>query len=281
MKTGPIDRYAERPNELELLSLAEFISEYTFHGKGISLSEESEDDLVADTNDDEEQIVTKWKMRNGKGFLMKRRQRKVIKFCRFDVHKDPKNFFRELVMLFKPWRNEITEVEEANCEEIYKQNKDAIEAKYKLYTKADIDFNKILSELEEQRCLELQYVEENHEAEIDVTMACYDLNDEGYQPNIMVDIGEEGAGTSNGVKAFTVPDQLHDIDYFNLCNSLNLKQRDYLMHITSKVKEMREPFYHFISGGAGVGKSQLIKAIYQTVLRIFRETPGPIESTLR
>lgn len=51
------------------------------------------------------------------------------------------------------------------------------------------------------------------------------------------------------------------------------------MHIVDEMKSnIGEPFHHFISGGAGVGKSRLIKAIYQAVIRIYRQAPGPVET---
>lgn len=214
-------------------------------------------------------------MKSGVGYLTKRKQRKVIRFCRFDVNKDPDNFFRELVMLFNPWRDEFSEVENQNCEEIYKGNKQNIEALYKMYNSTDIDFNKILSELEERREFEMQDDEDNVDEEVEPTMACYDFIDDTIQPNIMVDIGQEAPG--DNVKTFTVPDLMPNDEYFELCNSLNLKQRDYLMHTVNEMKATGDPFYHFISGGAGVGKSRLIKAIYQSIVRFSRQIPGPVE----
>ena len=61
-------------------------------------------------------------MKSGNGYVVKRSRSKVIRYCRYDVRKDPENFFRELVMLFKPWRNEKIDVENCDCEEIYKKN---------------------------------------------------------------------------------------------------------------------------------------------------------------
>lgn len=236
-------------------------------------SEEQQDGHLIEDDD----TVPDRKLKCGTGHLTKRKRSKIIRFCRYDVHKDPENFFRELVMLFKPWRDENVEVEEQDCEEIYKLDKLSIEEKYKVYTSVEIDFNAIISELEKQRELEEQSARANDETETADEMACYDYNDETIQPNIMIDIGQEAAAASS-VKTFTVPDQLSDKEYFKLCDSLNLKQRDYLMHIVSEIKQNADPFHHFISGGAGVGKSQLIKALYQSIIRLYRQLPGPVET---
>lgn len=41
-KQGPIDRYANRPDDLEQICLAEFVSDYTYHGKGSRNSDDDE-----------------------------------------------------------------------------------------------------------------------------------------------------------------------------------------------------------------------------------------------
>lgn len=284
VKHGVIERYADRADDLNDICLAEFVSDYTHVGKGFRSDDmdlNQEDHIVEEDNGDKPEAGNnnKYKMKTGKGYVYKRRQRRIIRYCHFDVHKDPCNFFRELVMLFKPWRNEITEIEDQDCKEIFEQYKESIEAKCKLYTAIKIDFNAILLELEKQRELELQHEEEEPNDETDPAMACYDYDANNVRPNIMIDIGLEGSGTSDGVKSFTIPDHLLDEEYFEICDSLNLEQREYLMHIVNEMKIKSEPFYHFISGGAGVGKSRLIKAIYQSIIRIYRQTPGPVNTT--
>jgi ATP-dependent exoDNAse (exonuclease V) alpha subunit len=55
---------------------------------------------------------------------------------------------------------------------------------------------------------------------------------------------------------------------------LNKGQRQYLMDFISRLRARETPFYHFISGSAGVGKSVLINAVYQSLLRVYREEIG-------
>ncbi|CAF4944288.1 unnamed protein product, partial [Rotaria socialis] len=40
-------------------------------------------------------------------------------------------------------------------------------------------------------------------------------------------------------------------------------------------------FFHFINGSAGVGKSTLIKAVYQSILRFYNSLPGSNQETNR
>lgn len=151
-KKGMIDRYAERPSELDNVCLADFIACYTFkgHGKQSTIVEEGiqEDHNVEEI--DEANMETK-KIKISDGTLTKRKTPMVIRYIRYDFHKDPANFFRERLMLFKSWRNELNEIENVNSEAFYQQHKDEIEKNSKTYISTDIDMSSILREIEEQR----------------------------------------------------------------------------------------------------------------------------------
>lgn len=62
--------------------------------------------------------------------------------------------------------------------------------------------------------------------------------------------------------------RMEDDEYFKYLSCLNQKQHLYFMNMLYLIKK-NEQFCHFISGGAGVGKSHLITSIYQTCLRYF------------
>ncbi|CAF4700768.1 unnamed protein product, partial [Rotaria socialis] len=47
------------------------------------------------------------------------------------------------------------------------------------------------------------------------------------------------------------------------------------------IKNGDKQFFHFINGGAGVGKSTLIKAVYQSILRFYNSLPGSNPETNR
>ncbi len=59
-----------------------------------------------------------------------------------------------------------------------------------------------------------------------------------------------------------------------MMRSLNPLQRKFVHNVLHLVKTSEEPFYYFLSGGAGVGKSHAIKAIVQSVLRHHSKQPG-------
>ena len=69
-----------------------------------------------------------------------------------------------------------------------------------------------------------------------------------------------------------VPRLFSEDEYSKIISSLNLKQRNYLQHVLYRFKENKLPFYHCVLGGAGVGKSRLIEAINQTVVRFLNKS---------
>jgi hypothetical protein len=56
--------------------------------------------------------------------------------------------------------------------------------------------------------------------------------------------------------------------------SLNDKQRRFVMNALHHLKTKHKPFHTFLSGGAGVGKSHAITAIVQSALRYYGEEIG-------
>ena len=290
-KKGSIERYQERPEALKDVCLADFIAKFTYRGKKVNddIDEENEeqDDHIVEPNDENEneededgELKEVYEIEGGT--LRKRKQTKIIRFCRFDYYKDPNNFYRERLMLFKPWRDETLELEndDLNLEEIYNQHKTLIEANSSRYIKLDIDLNEIARAMEEEQACE-DADNQNDEGEDDEQhVNVYDFDDNVIQPNETFGIAPEHPveSTSSVEKnKITVPNLLPDREYYELVNSLNSKQNDYLMHVLNAFKLGELPVYHFVSGEAGVGKSRLIKALYQTLMRHFNREPGPVD----
>jgi len=77
------------------------------------------------------------------------------------------------------------------------------------------------------------------------------------------------ASINSSASGINCPKRLSDKMYFKLMNSLNEQQHAYVMNLLNSMKS-KEQFFHFVRGGSGVGKSFLIKAVYQTVLRLLQ-----------
>ena len=88
------------------------------------------------------------------------------------------------------------------------------------------------------------------------------------------DIGAEiGVATSTACVACH-SERIPDDQYLEIMRTLNFKQREFFNHVLHWHKTKDEPIYAFLSGGAGVGKSVLIKALYQALHRHLHSAEG-------
>ena len=83
-----------------------------------------------------------------------------------------------------------------------------------------------------------------------------------------IDIGEDVSATQSGAYTTEVDyssNKMSESEYRQLMQSLNQKQSELCTHIIQSIDTQTDPLYIFIEGGVGVGKTQLAKAIYQSV----------------
>lgn len=65
-----------------------------------------------------------------------------------------------------------------------------------------------------------------------------------------------------------------DSEYRELVQSFNQKQMEFFYHVLHLVKTTNDPIYNFLSGGAGVGKSVHLKALYQALIKFYSRKAG-------
>jgi hypothetical protein len=58
-----------------------------------------------------------------------------------------------------------------------------------------------------------------------------------------------------------------DKEFREMVRKLNVEQRVHFYHLMHQIKHSSEPFYEFLTGGAGVGKGVETRAIAQAVMR--------------
>ena len=95
-----------------------------------------------------------------------------------------------------------------------------------------------------------------------------DLN-ENY--NLSDDIGIPSADLNHEP---LVLNEMQDEDYRHIVQMLNKDQKEFFYHVLHLIKTSDEPFYCFLSGGAGVWKSVLRKALYQAALKYYNQRAG-------
>ena len=68
--------------------------------------------------------------------------------------------------------------------------------------------------------------------------------------------------------------ELQDEDFRQMVQMLKKEQKEFFYHVLHLIKTSDEPFYSFLSGGAGVGKSHLTEALYQAALKYYNTRAG-------
>ena len=107
-----------------------------------------------------------------------------------------------------------------------------------------------------------------------------------FNPNRVVeqrhyDIGIEPQSTCSVPQVETTGILLSNEEYLTLLRSLNLRQREFFNHVVHWIKCQDEPIYAFLTGGAGVGKSVVIRALYQSLYRILNLRDGENPDDIR
>ena len=206
-----------------------------------------------------------YQLENRKGTIVERRRPKVIRYRKYQIEKDPANFYREKVMLYLPWRDEEMDILQKDTKALFISNRELIRSMESKYVfNSQIDLDNIEEKVQEEMRISLTTMEED---DVPEDYQVFDLQIPDF--NIVTEIRENG--NNNSAVSFLSPKTISDESYNGLIRSLNEKQKNFLIGLMNVVKTSKDPFYYFLTGGAGTGKSLLIKAMYQTLNRWFNK----------
>ena len=292
-----IQRYSKRPRQLGKFCLADYVSKIDIvYPKGnkllqkvddtndddslVSSSEDEDDDCLDDSNSQSSDLL--FKSKNGTKYK-KRKVPRIIRYVKYNKKKDPENYFREQLMLFVPWRNEQKDLigsfdtYEAHYNSIqtsliskrneYEHHAEELELARQMMEAEERNFDQVAPNAEQ----------ENREAEEEGSgesekFVCFNPSRVVEQRHY--DIGIELQSTCSVPPVETSAILLPEGEYLQLLRSLNLRQREFFNHILHWIKCKDEPVYAFLTGGAGVGKSVVIRALYQSLYRILNLKDG-------
>lgn len=237
------DKYQKRPEELEAISLAQFVSKYT---------------------------------KNKKGEFVRKKQPQVIRYRNYDMTQDYNEYRREMVTLHIPFRNEDTEIlADMKFTTIYDEHENEILERRKEF-ESNIDIQKTI-DICRQLCHEGELIDDESEIR-DIATRFPEPNpfEELYRnPNAAVNEDLRIATLKNLGAIVKRRENIMSNDHFcELMRSANEKQKDLLLHVIHhNLSAEKSPLQLFFTGPAGCGKTFVIKLIMEIYNR-FSDNDG-------
>ena len=263
---SPHDYYMSRPmntpeddTDWEKMSLAEFVSKYNIVKKK---PENPRNETV--------------KLENNKGYAVKRQKECVIRyFLRYD---NDQEYHRALCVLFLPFRNEMVDIHNENVTDLYKDNEDQIEnvrSKFERHRKI-VD---LMAEVERKQQNNLGEIDEDDEEEEVFQSKETTTNAE------IKDFENIARASAKALLKQSAEDEMPPDEYLEKINSLNSEQRQIFDDVVERLLDVEsDPFYLYIGGEAGTGKSYLLRLLKEAAKRLPKfsgqELDKPLSITL-
>ncbi|XP_060603693.1 uncharacterized protein LOC132756597 [Ruditapes philippinarum] len=295
MSDNVIKRYSKRPKALDNYCLADYVSQlevvYPDDKKNIGNSEQNDDENFAGMSDDEyfDDCQNISILKSGIK-IRRRRNSKIIRYVRFNKKTDEENYYREKLLLFYPWRNEEKDLlgHFATYKEQYESVQNAVNEKCACYEHHvdELELARNMAEAEYNAYDEIAPGTQEEEAEtaeeepVESETFIY-FNPDRVSEQREYDIGIEIGCSISSAQISSNENMLPDEEYRALLRSLNSKQKEFYNHVVHWIKTKDAPLYTFLSGGAGVGKSVVIRALYQTLYRMLNLKEGENTDDIR
>jgi pantothenate kinase-related protein Tda10 len=77
---------------------------------------------------------------------------------------------------------------------------------------------------------------------------------------LFFDLAQDLGMSRNVAQLATHEKRIKDLEYHRIVRSLNVKQCEFFIHVLHWMKTKEQPLYLFLTGGAGVGKSVVVRA---------------------
>ncbi|XP_065139046.1 uncharacterized protein [Paramisgurnus dabryanus] len=277
-----VDRYKSRPKTqtFDVMCIASFCSEYRILSQSEISSKKSSKDKVV-------------KLNNNCGYMIRRSRTKpaVVRYPRFSPTKDSEKYHHSLLQLFLPhYEDWQLKPDNFNTYEDFYSN-GAVKCGSTLASvKCIVDANRAIFEKEsDQMDRAQQLLEQGVDLEDAWALLCPETEKERDEclsikkKKVLAD--EDDSDTlipdlaGNAQTAFTIDTSnatMSRDEALSLLRSLNTEQSA-IFHKVRKwclqkvYGENSEPFFLFVTGGAGTGKSHLIKAIYYESCRLLSQ----------
>ncbi|WAR02670.1 PIF1-like protein, partial [Mya arenaria] len=267
--TGLLDRYAARPRALDNMFLADFAAKYRYSGGKKSRGTSDEDSC--------DHSIT---LQNQMGSMSFRKTPAIIRSHQWSVKKQPEQYYHSQPLLYFPWRKETDDLCRESFQNSYMENLEVIEENRAMYQQHADEVDMAVENLDQtgdpeeawnvlapQTQQDRADREEEGQQAIDSVMNAFEP---GPRRTVDADIGVPQFEVEFTVENMTTS------EYYSLIASLNKLQSELHQFVVDWCSKMLlshrvpapEPFYIFLTGGAGVGKSHVVRAIVQTATRL-------------
>ena len=286
-----IDKYANRPKQLIDMCLADFVSMTDIVQKYKPFTSDDEQSINEYSSDEENENdqndnknIFPIKLPNNR--IMKlRKKHKIIRFVNYKFKIDPENYCREKLLLYIPWiNNELNILQSFTTYiEAYNFYQKQIYNKMKIYEPAAeiIEHAFIEYESDPNQFFPNNSIIEvntnNIPTEININENIYEIlhpqeNNETNSYDIGSDLQIRNYSYIDSIQ--TNPNIIDNSKYIKLVNSLNEKQYTFFLYIMQQCLQNKNQILTCLHGGAGTGKSHVLKALYQGLYRLLNKNPG-------
>ena len=311
-----LKRYKRRPKGMSNYCYADFVSWFDtslekcqknmLNCEG-ELPEEDyspdlEDDILAAVEQDEEmniqdkQVV--FEFRDGT-IMKKRKKQKVLRYHNITLNADKEGHYRQLLMLFTKWRKEEVDLLHGcpSYEESFMKMRTVVEEAKARYMKISCEIGEnILDDHNDMDDYQRSAIlpENEHQEAIDTeqgsslpdNFGCFDPGTASHSTDTITsqeyDIGQDFGIARKHLESESLPmNEMTDSDYRTLVQSLNEKQKVFFYNVLHHFKTSDKPLYTFLTGGAGVGKSVLLRSLYQALIKFFNHKVGANPDNLK
>ncbi|XP_063689165.1 uncharacterized protein LOC134822183 [Bolinopsis microptera] len=247
-----LDKYLNRPDDLESICWAEFASLYVRLDRNV-------------TSKNRHKVIT---LKSNLGQMIRRDSPQVIRSNKKSRTKEPEKYYYSKLCLYFPWRKEADLIGSfATYQESFAENVDAMKPNIKKFEQFDDDtLQKMEAEIRQE--IKDSLLDENKREVLD-GRHLFNHPFEG------IDISKE---EEKSVFNVTYKEPIvSDEQYQQMVTSLNDKQRELFNivdHHSSRVAQGHKvnQLLHFVSGAGGVGKSFLIKCMRSCISRKFPDS---------
>ncbi|XP_062579865.1 uncharacterized protein LOC134241859 [Saccostrea cucullata] len=277
--TNIIERYENRPNKIlfHKMCLAEFCSEFR---------------VLAKSQVPKNENKNVFELQNSKGYIQKRTRTMpaIIRYPRFNAEKTSEKYYQSLLQLFLPHWNE-TQLKPPGFdlyEEFYANGHIKIKGNQSVQSvKSLVDMNHARYAANEEVITEAMETFENigepEDAWANLCPETEMMRDECAVKKDKVDsllenVAEEIPDMQNETNSdvlYHIQQNCHSREeILPVLQNLNERQKDIFYHVrnwcVAKIAgEKLDPLHIFITGGAGTGKSHVVKAIHYEASRLF------------